>query len=63
MRTNRMLGALLHRNWMLVYEEALVLSGTIRGILYGLVVKEGTRVRSWSRSRAGVGSDLISVLE
>ena len=36
MRLWRMAGALRKRNWQLVYEEVLVLTGTVLGLVYGL---------------------------
>jgi len=40
MRTTRMWQALFHGHWLGVYEELLVLEGTMRGMVYGLRVSD-----------------------
>jgi O-antigen biosynthesis protein len=40
MRLRRLIGGVWRREWMLVCEEAMVLNGTFRGLLYGLCVND-----------------------
>jgi GT2 family glycosyltransferase len=40
LRTGLLAGAVWRRQWMSVYEELLVLRGTLSGLLYGLCVRK-----------------------